>query len=69
MEYVDSEIYHIVDYGGKHMGDIELLDMLNNLHEENQRLHLTLQKKNELLTDVLKVNGNLEKKIREMEDE
>lgn len=38
MEFVDSHIYHIVDYDGRHIGEFELLDLLNQLHEENMML-------------------------------
>ena len=41
---------------------------LNALHRDNQRLEETLQKKEELLRNVLKVNDNLTKKIRELEE-
>ena len=48
MEYVDSEIYYIVDYDGKHIGDFELLDLLNKLYEENQELKEKLRKIEEI---------------------
>ena len=42
---------------------------LNNLHNKNQRIKYTLEKKEELLRDVLKVNDNMVKKIRELEND
>lgn len=48
--------------------DDELIKVFNNVADENKRLKLTLEKKDELLKDVLKINENLQKRIWELED-
>ena len=47
----------------------KFVECLNELHEDNHRLTHTLQKKEELLREVLKTNDNLTKKIRELEED
>ena len=65
----DTGYNYTIQENGNDLSDIDAVFLLNELHEDNQRLELTLQKKEELLRNVLKVNDNLTKKIRELEED
>ena len=56
--------------GKRYIGlvDSSFIDLVNNLHEENELLKERLRDKDKLLSDSLNVESNLLKRIRELEE-